>query len=296
MAGGQHTKEQHYVPRVYLQGFSSDARSLFEYNLKADKPIKEPVSIESVCKEKYLYELRDEQGEIINLNYLENVLCQYEGMFADHRRALLKKAVFKENYQTKCFLSKEEKQFWIFYTALQIMRNPSTLRGIKNFILDETHGAFSDQQAQNLAAGLCLPFFQKPNSKVIDAFRFVTSVLMGNVLTVGYTETGNLITSDHAVYGSRKPKEEFPQFQRLWFPVSSNCAIIFSNPDLVGRDGRNRLIPLYEDEIRDMNKGISYIATQVILSKLPFSEEDIALIREARSEKEQDDEQKSFTE
>ena len=296
MAESPHTKEQHYVPRVYLQGFSSDARSLFGYNLKADKPIKEPVSIDSVCKEKYLYELRDEQGEIINLNYLENVLCQYEGMFADHRRALLKKAVFKENYQTKSFLSKDEKQFWIFYTALQIMRNPSTLRGLKDIILNETQGAFSDQQAQNLAAGLCLPFFQKPDSKAIDAFRFLTSVLMGNVLTVGYTETGNLFTSDHAVYGSRKPKEEFPQFQRLWFPVSSNCAIIFSNPDLVGRDGKNRLIPLSEDAIRVMNKGIVYIATQVVLSKLPFSEEDITLIREARSEKEQDEEQMTFTE
>lgn len=296
MAESPHTKEQHYVPRVYLQGFSSDARSLFEYNLKADKPIKEPVSIESVCKEKYLYELRDEQGEIINLNYLENVLCQYEGMFADHRRALLKKAVFKENYQTKCFLSKEEKQFWIFYTALQIMRNPSTLRGIKNFILDETHGAFSDQQAQNLAAGLCLPFFQKPDSNVIDAFRFVISVLKENVLRVGYAESGNLFTSDHAVYGSRKPQEEFPKFQWLWFPVSSNCAIIFSNPDLVQPEGRNRLIPLREDAIRVMNKGIVTIATQVVLSKLPFSEEDIALIREARSEKEQDEEQMSFTE
>ncbi len=288
MAEEQHTKEQHYVPRVLLQGFSTDSRFLYEYNIKADRAIKTPVDIESVCREKYLYELRNEQGEIVNLNYLEKVLCQIEGKFADFRRNLLKKAVFKENYQTASFLTTEEKEFWLFFTALQIARNPTSLQGIKEFILKEMPGDYSDQEAQNLAAKICLPFFSTPDRWELNMLTFVISILKDKALTVGYTETDDLFTSDHAAYGSKNPDEMLPQFQRLWFPIASNCALIFSDPELIGPAGRNRLIPLDEDDIRNMNKGIAYIATRMVLSKHPFSDADLKLIREAKRERDQD--------
>ncbi len=288
MAEEQHTKEQHFIPEVYLQGFSADSRFIYEYYIKADKPIDTRVSIESVCKEKYLYELRDQEGEIINPNYLEKILCQFEGKFADFRRQLLKKVVFEKNYETVSFLTPEEKEFWRFYTALQIARNPASLRGMKEFILNEMDEPFSDQEAQNIATAECLPFFTETSNREFNMLTFIISMLKDKVLTVGYAKTDNLFTSDHAAYGSRKSDEELPQFQRLWFPISSCCALFFSDPGIVGSKGKNRLIPLYEDEIREMNKGIAYIATQMVLSKHPFSDADIELIREARREREQD--------
>ena len=89
----QITEKQHYVPQVYLQGFSQDGISVYEFNFKKDAPIPAAVPIDSVCREKLLYEVKDEQGEIINVNYLENVLCRYEGEFADYGRQPIKKTI-----------------------------------------------------------------------------------------------------------------------------------------------------------------------------------------------------------
>ena len=280
------TKDQHFVPKVYLQGFTNNSKTLYEYNLKTNIAIDKPVSIESICKKQYLYEIRDNQGEIVNKNFIENILCQYEGSFSEYRRKLLSKIVHKANFQSRCFLSKEEKNFWYFYTTLQLMRHPITLLGIKDIIKDELKGHFSDQEAYNFAVAYCLPIYKKPETGELNALTFFLSILLTKVLTVGYAESDNLFTSDHAMCGSRKPGGDLLSFQRLWFPISSNCALIFSDPTTVARDKRNRLIPISEEEVNINNNGIAYIAAQMILSKRPFTDSDIAIIRAARSERE----------
>ena len=289
----QITEKQHYVPQIYLQGFSQDGISIYEYNFKKAGPIQNAVPIESVCREKNLYEVRNPSGEIINTNFIENVLCSFEGDFSEHRKKLLRKVIHKENFQIKSFLTKEEKAFWTFYTALQIVRNPITLSGVKAIIQDETQGYFSELEAQNLAVALCLPFFQDPNKQDLNPLKFFLAMLSTKTISVVYVETDNLFTSDHAVYGSRRPEDEFYQFERLWFPISSNCALIFSDPKTVDRTMRNRIISVTEEEVRNQNKGIAYIAAQMVLSKHPFSDEDIELIEKARRERAQDEEQKT---
>ena len=285
------TRKQHYIPQEHLRGFSQDALSIYEYNFKKGEAITAAVPIESVCRETDLYEMYDEDGSIININYIEDVLCQFEGQFAAYKRQLLKKAN-KANYRTMCFLTKEEKQFWTFYTALQIVRNPITLSGVKAVIQEETQGYFSELEAQNLAVALCLPFFQNPDKQELNPLRFFLSILSTKIIGAAYVEADNLFTSDHAVYGSRRPEDEFYQFERLWFPIASNCALIFTDPKTVDRTMKNRLFPVTDEEVRNLNKGIAYIAAQMVLSKHPFSNEDIKLIEEARRERAQDKERK----
>ncbi len=289
MAESQHTKEQHFIPQEYLRGFSQDSKTVFEYYLPKDKAIDDPVSIKDICKEKYLYELRDEQDVIININYLENIFCQYEGLFSDYRKTLLNKAVHRENYNILSFLTKKEKVFWIFYSTLNMMRNPGTLNRMKGFIQNETSGMITDQQAKNLAIEYCLPFFPEPDTIERNMFSVFLSVLSSKVLSVGYTEGGNLFTSDHAMYGSQRIINGFPYIERLWFPISSNCALVFAAPETINGKGKNCLFPLSDENIRNINKGIAYIAKQYVLSKYPFTNSDIALIREARQEKAQEE-------
>ena len=288
----QITKKQHYIPQVYLEGFSPEGESIFEFHLESHRAIAQSVSIESVCREKYLYEVRDPSGEIINTNYLETVLCDYEGQFAEQRRQLLRKARIKENYKTRCFLTKEEKQFWIFYSTLHIMRNPVTLNGIKQIFQEELTESFSDTETRNIALAYCLPFFKKPEKGDLNALLGFISVLCTKGVSVGYAESDNLFTSDHAMYGFRNSKEEPFDFETLWFPISSDCGLIFFDSKETDHTQRNRLVPLSEEEVRELNKGIAYIASQMVLSKHPFSKADIQLIEEARSERAQDDERK----
>ncbi len=140
-----------------------------------------------------------------------------------------------------------------------------------------------------MALAFNLPFFRSQDITKLSNFSIFYSILSGLVLTVAYAESDDLFTSDHAMYGSHKKVNGFPIIERLWFPLSSNCGLIFAAPEAITGSGRNCLIPLSEDQVRYYNKGIAYIATQYVLSKHPFSKSDIALIREARIEKAQED-------
>ena len=105
------TKKQHYVPQVYLRGFSTDNKQIWSYMIDSLDNGKY-VPIESICREKYLYEVKDDEGNWLAPNRIEKKLSILEGMFAENLRILEKKAFLKENYRTKCFLTKDEKTFW----------------------------------------------------------------------------------------------------------------------------------------------------------------------------------------
>ena len=285
----QPTKKQHYVPQIYLKGFSRDSATIYEYNFAKREAIKKPVCIESVCREQFLYEIRDQSGEIINTNFIEDILCEYEGQFAEYRRKLLRKSVVKANYNTLCFLSKEEKIFWIFYTALQIMRSPSMLNGIGSILREELQGQLSQEEAHNVAVAFCLPFFKKPRSGEMTALTYFISLLITKILTVGYAESDNLFTSEHTMYGVRNSAEGLFTFKKLWFPISSNCVLLFSEPGESVRIKKNCLIPITEEDVHEINKGIAYIARKMVFSKHPFSESDIQLIEDARRERAEDE-------
>ncbi len=267
----QPTKKQHYVPQIYLKGFSQDSSSIYEYNLARKKAIEKPVSIESVCSEKYLYELRDNSGEIININYVENVLCECEGRFAEYRRNLLRKASVKLNYRTQCFLTGDEKLFWFFYTTLQMMRSPYMLYGMREILKEELQGQISPEEAHNFAVTFCLPFFKKMEPGDQNAFNHFFSKLNPKILTVGYAESDRLFTSEHAMCGVRNSAEGLFSFKKLWFPISSNCVLIFSEPRETDRTKKNCLIPITENGVNEINKEIAYIVGQMVLSKYPFS-------------------------
>ncbi len=289
----QPTKKQHYVPITYLKGFSPDDNLVYQYNLKLKKAISNPVSIESVCRDNYLYEFRDNEDNIINLNLIEDILCGYEGIFAEYKRKLLSKVSHKENFNTCSFLSKDEKDFWSLYTTLHIMRNPVTIQGVKNLLYEEYPDALSENAAYNLALSYCLPFIKNAENRDYNALTFFLSVLLTSIITVGVTDSDNLFSSDHAIYGSRNSaKQTIPEFESIWFPISSNCALIFSNPKTVDRTMRNRLISLQDEEVRNQNKGIAYIASNMVFSKHPFSNDEIKLIEEARNERAQDEQRK----
>ena len=62
------TKKQHYVPQVYLRGFSDDKKHLWSYRLNSSLEGK-MVPIESVCRKHFLYEVRGNNGEIVTPNW-----------------------------------------------------------------------------------------------------------------------------------------------------------------------------------------------------------------------------------
>ena len=55
------TTQEHYVPQVYLRGFSQDEHHVYEYRVRDGFQPEKAVPIDSICRGKYLYELKDEK-------------------------------------------------------------------------------------------------------------------------------------------------------------------------------------------------------------------------------------------
>lgn len=76
------TKRQHYIPQVLLRGFSPDYLNknsskdvskyrIFTYNLNKSNQNEKAIPIKDICFEKNLYEIKDENENIICINHLE---------------------------------------------------------------------------------------------------------------------------------------------------------------------------------------------------------------------------------
>ena len=154
------TKRQHYVPQVYLRSFSKDKKHIWSCTID---PLKKGkcVPIESVCSEKYLYEVKDEAGNLIAPNWIEKNLSGVEGLFASNLKKIESKAFLKENYKTKCFLTTQEKTFWKLFVAIQMMRNPVVLDEANDVIKEVSQLMLTDSQIRAIAVSQCLPFFSE---------------------------------------------------------------------------------------------------------------------------------------
>ena len=139
------TKKQHYIPQVYLRGFSPQYKNdggekldngkytIYAYDLKKNE-LSQAIPIKSICYEEYLYEIRNDEGKIVSENYLENFFRVLEKKFGAYRKKLESKALLEENYEINCFLTQEEKSFWVTYMIIQILRLPSALNAVTKAI------------------------------------------------------------------------------------------------------------------------------------------------------------------
>ena len=194
-----YTKKQHFVPQVYLRGFSADEKRIWSYSLD---PIDSGtlVPIESLCRENYLYEIRGEDGNLIFPNWIETILCGLEGMFATNLRALERKACHKENYTTKCFLTSQEKAFWKVFVGVQMMRSPSVIRAVDDVAKEFLDNQLSDNQIRTFAVSQCLPFFSELRPEDKTAFSLFLRPLLNMSIAIGVDESGTMFTSDEPIY------------------------------------------------------------------------------------------------
>lgn len=172
------------------------------------------------------------------------------------------------------------------YLTLQILRNPIKLNGTAEIVKSELP-EFDITEARNYALATSLPIVKTAKPGDMNAFLYFLSLVCRKKLTIGYTENDHLFTSDLAVYGYSPTKGEF-DFESLWFPINSKLVLIASDPNTIIPLKYNRLIPLSDEVVKNLNKGIAYNANQMIFSKHPFTGDDIRLIEQARSERAQD--------
>lgn len=138
------TIKEHYVPRMILKRHAAEINpkknKYFIYLYDKKTRINKKVDIYDICYKKNLYELKDDNGNIIDRNRIENIFGCLEVEWSN----IISKI---ENDE---ILSEEEECYIYILFALQILRVPESQEMAKKF-LKKIKPTLSDSQAERYA-------------------------------------------------------------------------------------------------------------------------------------------------
>mgnify|MGYP002522808164 CR=1 FL=1 len=201
--------------------------TVFCHDLTGRNQFRDPIPIKSICYEKYLYEVTDRDGEIVLINHLEDFFLIIEKMFGNYRRELENKAFLEENYKTKCFLTNEEKAFWMTYIIIQMLRMPKVLQLAEDLSLKIWENEINTKQAKNIARMYCLPFFremEENNSEELAVFNALLNSMETMTFGVGVDRQAKIITSDKPIYVYAQ-EVSCTEYKKIIFPISAKVCL-----------------------------------------------------------------------
>ena len=286
--GDKPTVNEHFVPRVYLKGFSEvkvkskkEKALIWQYCLKSMRQIPTQVDVESVCADKNLYEFRNEKGEIIYTNMIENLLGIIEGIFADTMRSINRKAFDKRNLKTSCFLTADEKSELAIYIAIQQLRFPWFIDELEDEIKKKYENILEKTSIRNLAIISSLPIYKSLSDNDKSVLLNYFDRLSNMAYFIGVSNDDCIITSDNP--SALLYDDNHEELVEVIFPLSSKLVLIMKPFTRTKPGFRNRLIELSKENIEYINQITIRMCKQWIYSRNPLSHEQIDWIMEDRS-------------
>lgn len=294
------TKKQHYIPQVYLRGFSPEylikekgisheKYTIYCHDLTEDKQLQKPIPIKSVCYCNFLYEVTGHDGEIVLPNHLEKFFSIIENMFGEYRHKLENKVFIENNYKTKCFLKSEEKAFWITYILLQLLRLPQILKEAVNLGIEIWGNEINEKQANNIARMVCLPFFKeiKIDNREAVLFNSLLEPMCNMSFGVGVDISGRIITADKPVYVYSK-ELRCKEYEKIIFPISSQICLFLFGEEEKKKYPKNFLFPVKEVVREEIIKSMAYTSFEKIYSNHRLNKSELRYINEAIKDREED--------
>ncbi len=291
-------KKHHFVPQVYLRGFSPDYEPLNKSSLHFEKytifsfdiekrayDSTEAVPIHSICYKKKLYEIYGADGQIVVPNWLENWFCELEKMYGSYRTELERK-IHRDNIGVPNFLTTKERGFWVTFIAIHLLRNAHALSEAEAAIKDLDNSSLSDKEIKSVVRKLCLPFFREIHegsmeTKILDE---ILAPMYKMQFAVGVDFDHQLITSDKgaSIIGKEFPAEEYDE---VIFPITSSICLF-----LVGNDNKdeyqdNMLFELSEAGKNHVTTNVVLDAYKKIYSNHRFSVQEKKFIKEIAAER-----------
>lgn len=275
----QITKNQHYVPRFYFREFSASEKGIYRHNVQS--PDEEPVfvSIRDECAEKYLYEMLNKDGELLEPNKLENVFSQFETDFSNTIKSIKLKAFNKENYNIPSFLTKTEKHDLLVFICLQLLRYPEMIQYGQDVAKDVYNNEIDDRQARNFAIEMYYNSLLrlKNNQQGPNITSSVLKWFDNMAFKIGVSDNDDIITSDLPMCFYNKkglyPFEETPD--QVTVPLTSRIVLYLSPRESEERGKRNILFPLTDADIKEEHTAMFTMAKHWIYSYKPLNKEDI---------------------
>lgn len=280
----QDKKEEHFIPRTYLKGFSRNGKSVCEYVCDEDKFV-EHCSIITMCKRKNLYEFKNENNEIVAKNLIENEFSKIEDLFSEFRKQLKNKAFYVENQKINCFLSKEEKAFWKVYIVSQMLRTPYVINGFSNYLKADKRITASNNDIDNYVLLKTVSVTKELRELSGDSlFSFILDLISDMSIGVFVDKSDSIFTCDNPV-ACNTPDPETKEIEILYFPLLPNIAIILFGGNMKKKFRRNGLYKFDKQQLIDFKKGLAVFIEKCVYSKKPLTDEDLKIIKEVRKNK-----------
>lgn len=282
------TVKQHYVPQVYLRGFSQDKKRIYRYDLKTYIQTSTPVPISSVCFQKNMYEFTDSKCKTLGVNYMEKCLCEFEANFSQHLNVLKSHIDHRPDNNAFFIDNSNENTFWVAYTAIQMLRNPLVLSTALECSEEFLEGELDAEELKTISILLCLPFLKDLIGKEDSPFMYLINSIKNLSIAIGIDKNDRIFTSDNPVYCYGA---DLISIEKIIFPLSSNIVLFFLSDEYINTFNKTLIFDLTDYEINEINLSISYAAQSCILSKFILKESEIKQIKQAQQDRKNDEEE-----
>ena len=297
MAKGNNPKhKEHHIPRMYLDRFAVEGvnkPSVWQYDLINGRQTPVPVSTDSICMEYDLYEFKDGAGEYLYQNRLEDHLGSVEGIISGYFRKIENKAKLDDNLYTRTFLNKKEKATILLFLALHLVRSPEAFTHAEAFLPILFREELKDYERRNIAKFLCLePFVNSGKPIDEDSLLGKTTGLFADMgFVVWRTDKPSFFTSDQFLQlypedpQAVEETEEIVKPGGAAFPLSPTVSIWLAPKKDLQADRRNKLLVMPEYLVKETQARTVIYAKRWLYSSVPFSEEQIAMIKDIRQKR-----------
>lgn len=286
--GDKKTEDEHFVPRMYLKGFSEIKKGkqekafIWQFNTKTLQQMPEQVNVKDICFEKNLYELRNIDGTFIAQNRIENIFGKLEKNTSKVINSIKEKSQNEKCLNCANILSEDDKSYLIIFMTALMYRDPQTIElGIQT--LQKSNPDMVMREARNYTLMNLLPLGVDTEWDENTLIRTAVTSLCGMAFQIGITDDDVIFTSDRPVI--LWPPDKYELYNRpkaVVFPLTSRLVLFLFPWEGVEPIGRNCFIKLDGERIKDIQTNVAVYAREWVYSRHPLNEKEVEIIKEAR--------------
>ena len=284
--GEKLTENEHFIPRMYLKGFSevigSDKAFIWQYNLNSMWQTPVSVNVKTVCFKKNLYEIMNEDGAFIAQNWIENIFGKIEKQTGAVIDSIIKKSQKEKCINCTAVLSENDKSLIILFLTTLLYRDPKTIDEGVSFLINSNQD-IGEREARNFTLMNLLPIDIDSEWDKKTIIRTAVENFSGMAFQIGIANEDDIITSDRpVVIWPPHENELYNRPRAVAFPLTSRLVLYLFPVESVAPLGRNCFFRMSEEQICDIQTNIAVYAKEWIFSRKPLAKEQIERIKEAR--------------
>ena len=275
------TIKEHYIPQFYLRNFSNDNKRVFQYQIHSNLQSKQ-VSIDSICYEKNLYEFRNNGGEIVHKNLIEDCFAIFESEISKVLKSIESKSSIEDNFLTPCFLTTREKGLLIFFLATLILRNPDVLNAAQETAKEFWGDNINDNISYNISLEYCLPIYKNIDPQERNILNSALKLFENMTFQIVNSSKDCFFTSDNPVIIFSK--NGFKEVDEVFFPLSPRNLLYMRSYKLTKMELRNRMVYVDNKQMKSLNSLIISYCKRWLFSKRELTPHQIRRIEIIRKE------------